>query len=127
MNNAFVPSTFAEEGSFTIRNGYSVADEDDPELPIRFAVHPNYPNPFSASTNIQFDLPRPSNVQIRIYSILGREVALLRSGLTEAGHHTLTWNGRDSGGAPVGSGVYFYEMRAEGRIYTGKMTLVKGR
>ncbi len=95
--------------------------------PLRHVVlEQNSPNPFNPSTDIRFVLPAPAAVSLRIYDDAGRLVRILiDEPAMPAGDHGLTWNGLDAGGAPVRSGVYFYELQVGGRIHTRKMVLLK--
>jgi hypothetical protein len=72
------------------------------ELPRTYQVHQNYPNPFNPSTQINFELPEPSQVSLFVYDVLGRKVAELVSRGYEAGYHSVTWNASN-----VSTGVYF--------------------
>ncbi len=87
-------------------------------LPREATLYQNYPNPFNPSTKITFQLPRPSQVLVGVFDMLGHEVAVLVNGSVEAGVHTVTWN---AGRYP--SGVYFCRMVAfpigshPGRVY----------
>jgi len=91
-----------------------VKPEDQSRIPMDFALKQNYPNPFNPSTTIEFSLPVTSNVTITIYNLLGEVVNTLVKGQQNAGNHTISWNSNDSHGTKVGSGVYFYEMKANG-------------
>ena len=81
----------------------AVAVETEPS--VAFRLHPNYPNPFMGHTEIRFTLEQPADVTLRIYDMLGREVAIL---LTRARHgagtHAARWNGTDDEGRRVSSG-----------------------
>lgn len=125
VNSAFLASSFAAEGSFSVSNSYSVASEDDTVVPREFAVYPNYPNPFSERTTFRFDLPEAANVQVRIFSILGQEVSVEAWGVLPAGQHQMDWDGTTRSGSQMGSGIYFYEVRAGQQAFTGTMTLVR--
>lgn len=92
----------------------------DNERPQDFTLYQNYPNPFNPLTTISFDLPQPSNVQLRVYDLLGREVAVLISGDYPAGSFKTTW---DATGFP--SGVYLYRIRADSYSATRKLILQK--
>ncbi len=83
-------------------------------LPDQFALSQNFPNPFNPETEISFALPEPSTVRLTVLDILGREIVVLEDGLLPAGHRTARWNGRNTKGEPVGSGVYFYRITALG-------------
>lgn len=83
------------------------------------------PNPFNPTTRIRFALNRGAEVSLRIYSVTGRVVRTLHQGPLSRGEHEFVWDGRAAGGAPVASGLYFYELRAGGERATGKMLAVK--
>jgi hypothetical protein len=80
----------------------------------------NYPNPFNAQTKIQYYLPKPSNVTIEIFDILGRKIRTLAEGMKPAGENQTIWDA--SGQA---SGIYLYKIRAGDKVETKKMTLIK--
>jgi len=86
----------------------------DGQLPTEFALSQNYPNPFNPTTNIKYALPMGSKVTMGIYNVLGQKVRTLLSGDKPAGHHIAEWNGTGNQGEPVGSGVYFLHLFAQG-------------
>jgi hypothetical protein len=94
-------------------------------LPTTFVLYPAHPNPFNPSTSISFYAPRESDTSLRVYDLLGRIVYTLVSKRIDAGYHTVTWNGTDDDGRPVGSGVYLVEMRAQQWRQIQKITLLK--
>lgn len=94
-------------------------------LPTAFALHPNYPNPFNAGTQVSFALPVESRVDIGVFNVLGQLVRTLTSGTMPAGEHLLTWDGANDQGASVASGTYFVRMRAGDFEEKRKMTLLK--
>jgi hypothetical protein len=97
-----------------------VADRDGKNgLPQTFELAQNYPNPFNPSTKIAFALPRAGNVTVAIYNIVGQKVATLLEDYRPAGRFEVTWDGKDSRGNAVGSGIYFY------RLHTGEISLTK--
>ena len=89
-------------------------------LPVTFALHQNYPNPFNPSTQIRFDLPESRHVTLKIYNILGSEVAILADRTFTAGFHTLRFNGKK-----LSSGVYIFKITAGDFEASKRMTLVK--
>ncbi|GAB4334598.1 MAG: hypothetical protein Kow0037_13440 [Calditrichia bacterium] len=88
------------------------------QLPGKFRLEVNYPNPFNPETLIGFYLPVGSRVQLSVYNLLGQKVAELLDKQLPAGHHTIPF--RANGQA---SGIYFYEVKANGRRLVGKMIL----
>ncbi len=98
---------------------------DDTHIPIEFSLHQNYPNPFNAETLIRFNLAEPSRVELIIYDITGKEVATILDSHIQSGPHSVIWNGKNSAGQPVSSGIYFYTTRS-GEISTSRrMLLIK--
>jgi subtilisin-like proprotein convertase family protein len=91
--------------------------------PLRLGA--NVPNPFNPATRIAFDLPQPGPVRLMVFDVRGAAVATLVEGRLGAGRHTAVWTGRDAGGRPVGSGIYFYRLEAQGTTLTRRMVLVK--
>ncbi len=85
----------------------------------------NSPNPFNPSTAIKFFIPDNSNVTIKIYDMLGREVTTLINQQSTAGYHIVYWNGRDSYGRDAASGVYLYRLTAGSFSETKKMLMMR--
>ncbi|MBI5402459.1 MAG: T9SS type A sorting domain-containing protein [Ignavibacteriae bacterium] len=96
----------------------------DNEVPVTYSLEQNYPNPFNPSTTIKFRISKPELVIIRIYDLLGREVATLLNRKLEAGSYELPFNIQNTGTA-LSSGLYFYKMQAGSFSDTKKMVLVK--
>lgn len=106
--------------TYTIRLGESTAvEENGSTLPEAFALS-NYPNPFYSGTSggmvIRFELPQAQPVELAIYNTAGQRVRTLIHSKLTAGAHTVRWNGRSAGGAPLASGLYFYRLRVNGRV-----------
>jgi len=93
--------------------------------PLELSLAQNYPNPFNPSTTIGFTLPEKSRVRLTIYNCAGREIARLLDGAREGGRYEVQWDGRDSHGTAMSSGVYLYRLTAGKRIITKKMVLLK--
>ncbi len=95
-------------------------------IPTGFQLHQNYPNPFNPATSIEFALPTAGIVKLSIYDLLGREVRTLVAGWMPAGWHRVQWDGTDSAGKAVPSGVYLYRLEAgdAGRRFTASRKLV---
>ncbi|MBN2780523.1 MAG: family 10 glycosylhydrolase, partial [Candidatus Marinimicrobia bacterium] len=90
------------------------------EIPERFTVYPNYPNPFNPVTSLRFDLPQSDQVSIEIFNTRGQRVAVLANRYFEAGSYTLQF---DAGF--LSSGVYIYRVMAGDQIRVDRMTLMK--
>jgi hypothetical protein len=98
---------------------------DDRPIAAFPALHQNYPNPFNPSTVVSFDLASRGRVRIGVYDILGRRVATIADRVFAAGRHRLAWDGRDDGGRPLASGVYFCRLDTGERRETKKMVLAR--
>jgi len=85
----------------------------------------NYPNPFNPSTTIGYELPADGLVSLRVYNTLGQEVATLVDGFQGAGYHSAIWDGRNSSGNTVSTGVYLYRLVTGGTVQTARMILSK--
>ena len=85
----------------------STAMEADREEPGNVALHPSYPNPFSQSTLIGFDLPRSETVTIEVFDLYGRKLATLADGRYGPGSHRVSWRAEG-----VASGIYLYRLQA---------------
>ena len=94
-------------------------------VPAHYALEQNYPNPFNPTTTIRFELPEDAHTRIAIYDLLGREIVLLENRPFHAGYHQVIWQGRDTYGNTVPSGMYFYRMEANGFSSTRKMVFLK--
>jgi hypothetical protein len=90
------------------------------DLPQAFALHPNFPNPFTSYTIIPYDLPEAAHVRIVIYDLLGRRVSTVVDSPQAAGRHRAVLNS-----GTMASGVYFYQMELGDAKFSGKMILVR--
>jgi hypothetical protein len=81
-------------------------------LPVAFALYQNYPNPFNPITRMRFDLPKDSRVSLIVYNSLGEEMLRLVESERSAGHYTEVWDGTNTAGRGLASGIYFYKLLA---------------
>jgi cyclomaltodextrinase / maltogenic alpha-amylase / neopullulanase len=107
-----------------------VGVNDRPTLPQQYALDQNYPNPFNPSTTIRYSLAESGLATLKVYDILGQEIATLVEGQRLAGQYAVAWDGRNRQGSAVGSGVYLYRLAVRGGSGGGfvsvrKMTLVR--
>lgn len=93
--------------------------------PSESKLYQNYPNPFSETTTIKYDLVNESDISIYIYDSLGRLVDKIDEGSKAAGSYSVDWDARNDNGEKVSSGVYFYQIRSKNFNKTQKMLLVK--
>jgi hypothetical protein len=123
-HNALTQDTITVTGNGNI---VSVGNLEN-AVPKEYQLHANYPNPFNPSTTIQYDLPKQSIVTLKVFSILGQEVATLVDGVKEAGYQQVVWNAQNNKAA---SGVYLFRIFAQptgkGEAFTQvkKMLLLK--
>lgn len=100
-------------------------DEPNAELPTAFALKGNFPNPFNATTELQFAVPSASHVSIKLFNIVGQEIRTLLDQTMDAGQHVATWDGTDSRGINSPTGIYLVQMTANDLTFTGKLMLLK--
>jgi hypothetical protein len=105
---------------YLARTAPVVGVEEGEPIPASFMLHSNYPNPFNATTRIQYDLPTASDVTIEVFNILGRKVESFSNEMQQAGHHTVIWNAED-----FSTGMYFYKLTAGEYSESKKMLLIK--
>lgn len=98
----------------------SVEDKQVGTVPKEYSLEQNYPNPFNPSTKIEFAIPAQSEVSLKVYNVLGQEVATLVNESIKAGHHVVNF---DASG--LASGMYFYKVVAGSFVSTRKMLLLK--
>ena len=90
------------------------------EAPVSFNLAQNYPNPFNPSTMIRFSLPERQTVSLRVYNLLGEEVASLVNETLTAGEHVVEFNAQG-----LASGMYLYKLQAGSLTQTKRMLLVR--
>jgi len=118
-SNAYGASDWSAEARF--QTGQNITNvERNGVIPAAFDLSQNYPNPFNPSTTIRFAVPQTGPVSLRIYDVLGREVAVLVDGVMEPGYYSARFEGRS-----LSSGIYFYRLVASGYVETRKMQLIK--
>jgi hypothetical protein len=92
---------------------------------LKFILLQNYPNPFNSQTRIDFAIASKSSVSLNIYSIFGENIVTLTQGQKEAGNHFVTWNGKNSKGGDVSSGVYIIRLQVRQEVLIRKMLLIR--
>jgi len=103
-----------------LTNGKTAVQEEAVGSPLTFRLIQNYPNPFNPTTQISYTVPRKSNVTLKVFNVLGVEVATLFSGIQNAGEHAATFDA-----SKLSSGVYFYRLQAGSVSITQKMVFIK--
>jgi len=105
-------------------NTYGLSRTNSP-APEEYILSDAYPNPFNPTTTLSFSVPKEGKINLSIYDMTGRLVSTLVDGNMEQGYHSMVWNGVDSNGNAVSSGMYFYALQGEGVSITKKMMLMK--
>jgi outer membrane protein assembly factor BamB len=95
-------------------------DETHPLIPGKFQLRQNYPNPFNPSTTIEYDVPVASHIMLKVFDLLGREIATLLNSTVEPGSHHIIFN------APhLASGIYLYRIEAGEFVQTNKLLIIR--
>ena len=94
-------------------------------LPDGPQLQQNAPNPFNSQTVIPYFLLKPGAARLEVFALTGQRVAVLNQGPQQAGHYRLHWDGRDSEGHPLASGVYLYRLVTPESVLTCKLTLLR--
>lgn len=105
-------------------NTISAVESENSELPVEYSLYQNYPNPFNPSTRIMFDLPESGFTTLRVYNLLGQEIAVLVQEQLNAGKYSVTFEAA-SFGRQLPSGIYIYRLNSGNKLFTRKMMLVK--
>jgi len=118
--------TVADQTNFS---DWILTDEDPAtgieDLPSRFYLSANYPNPFNPTTTISYEIARPSHVRLDVYNAAGQLVRVLVDSRKSEGRYRMEWDGLDTRGMQAASGVYFYRLKAGEFEQTRKMVLVR--
>jgi hypothetical protein len=120
---AFAPKELRGEGTTTFTGGLNrliVRALAGGQLPTEFSLLQNYPNPFNPMTTIRYALPVESDVTLKVFNVLGQEVATLIQEQEKAGYKSVNWIATG-----VSSGVYFYRLKAGGFVQTKRMLLLR--
>ncbi len=116
----FVLATNNGIGAFTFNAQLTAVQSRSNGTPSSYVLSQNYPNPFNPTTQIDYSVPKSGLVTLKVYNVLGQEVATLFSGRLQAGRYTATFNA-----SQYASGVYFYRLQAGNFSIVKKMVLVK--
>lgn len=119
------PASYEYRSVFLKRDKLSNIEDQETTPPTEYQIYQNYPNPFNPSTTVKFEINQLSNVTIKVYNILGKEIKLLLQENLPTGEHTVQWDGTDNEGSPLPSGVYFIQMTAGNFRQSIKAILLK--
>jgi hypothetical protein len=120
MLSATVENVFGTMGTHTLVNIVSDVEDLNNGIPTTYNLTQNYPNPFNPTTSIKFSLPEAGIVTLKVFNLLGQEVAVLLNGEKPAGNYEATFDA-----SMLSSGIYFYTLEANNFTSTKKMVLLK--
>jgi len=109
-----------DPGNWILKNNTVVTEVEDVVQPFNYSLQQNYPNPFNPSTTIEYSIPQSGLVTLKVFNVLGKEVATLVNGQNDAGNHKVEFNA-----SALNSGVYFYKIESGNFVDTKKMILLK--
>jgi len=109
---------------WTYMGALSTVDNDNITA-NKFELKGNYPNPFNPTTKIRFTNDRASNVKVTVYSLKGEKVATIMNKQINSGTYDVSWNGKNTSGKVVPTGMYLYDIESDGRRLQGKMLFLK--
>ncbi|MBC8322794.1 MAG: T9SS type A sorting domain-containing protein [Candidatus Marinimicrobia bacterium] len=127
VGDSLVYLTSGDNGVYTIRNEHQLAIDTNSEgsLPDKFILHQSYPNPFNGYTVLSYSLPQESDVLLNIYDLQGRLIKTVTQGYRNAGRFKISWNGTNSQGQSVSSGVYLVQLQTESHVAKRKVVYLK--
>ncbi len=114
-----------ESYAFCLGEGQVGIDDESEETPSNYELIWNYPNPFNATTSIQFSLKHSDDVTLSIYDIGGRLIKSVYDGSLSAGLHSVIWDGSNQSGETASSGIYFYRLQTSDEVHVNRMILLK--
>ena len=113
------PPSF-DPGNWILKTLQGVTEVEDLTIPLQYSLEQNYPNPFNPTTTIEYNIPQGDFVTLKVFNVLGKEVATLVNGRVEAGKHKVEFDA-----SALNSEVYFYQIESENYAETKKMILLK--
>ena len=131
---SFIDTDSREAGTYYYRlkqvdfdGSYEYSDILEVEVlaPKEFKLEQNYPNPFNPETKIEYEIPKTTNVVLKIYNILGQEIKTLIYYEQQPGNYQIIWDGTNNNNVRVSSGVYIYQIRASNFIQSKKMIFLR--
>jgi hypothetical protein len=104
---------------------FQAGDHPQREVPVRNRLFQNYPNPFNSTTIIRFDVTDMTWGKLSIHSIMGQEIALIAQGPFSEGTHKLGWDGKDTLGRDMPTGMYLLRLTTPEYSQTIRMLMLK--
>jgi hypothetical protein len=126
--NVTATATDAEGNTTAFSNPKAVptaVQQADAVVAGRFGLQPNHPNPFNASTMLQFEIPHSSGIELCVHDMLGQKVRTLANRHFEAGMHSVPWDGLDDAGKTAAAGLYVCILKSGGRADVKKLLFLK--
>ena len=125
IEEVFTSNAMMSVKNFQFSSSPLTADEDKDQIPTKFALEQNFPNPFNPVTTLRYTVPEKEIVNISVYDMRGKLVKTLVNSFQSSGKKTVHWNGTDSRDNTVSTGVYLYKINAGIFSQTKKMILLK--
>ena len=116
---------FGTAGGVTRYDGIIASVGKVGSLPLAPTILGNFPNPFNPETHIDFILPHDGFTDLVIYNNVGQVVRSLLSETLQAGHHSVSWDGRNNEGSQVSSGIYLFSLKSKDSVTNHKMILMR--
>ena len=110
---------------WSIQYNVEINESETGNSESKFVLSQNYPNPFNQATTIAYSIPKAVNVKITVYNVLGEPLISVVEKYLQAGSYRITWNGKNSMGQQVSSGIYFYSIKCGDFVKTKKILLLK--
>jgi hypothetical protein len=120
LETSGLQKTYYVDNLQLIENVLTGVKSNSSRTPANLTLEQNYPNPFNPSTTIVFSTPSNGRVTLKVYNILGQEVANLSDGNLSSGSHTIVWNAQN-----MASGIYIYRLQSNSAQVSKKMILMK--
>ena len=122
----FISTPEISEFDIIVGNAEAVEEKLKAVIPMTYTLGQNYPNPFNPTTTIPLTLPEQSEINLKVFNVLGQEVITLFKGTLNAGRHYFLWEGTNRAKTLMPSGIYIYQMTTNtGFQFAGKMVLIK--
>jgi flagellar hook assembly protein FlgD len=121
----FTTNKFTETRDTLRVQGISDISNENNTIITEFRLSQNYPNPFNPTTTINFTIPHKAKVILEIYNVLGQKIRTMINANLDRGLHEAQWNSKNDAGNLLGSGVYFYRIKAGKYVAAKKMILLK--
>jgi aminopeptidase N len=109
-----------DPGNWILKDVLGITDIEILPIPVEYSLKQNYPNPFNPSTTIEYTIPQNGFVSLKVFNVLGKEVATLVNGQNESGKHKVEFDA-----SSLNSGVYFYRIESGNFVETKKLVLLK--